>query len=140
MAELKTKPTTASVAAFLKNIENPDQRDDCRELARLLRQITGKRPKMWGPSIVGYGSYHYRNRSGREGDWFLAGFSPRKQNLTIYVMPGFDRYPTLMKKLGKYKTGKCCLYVKRLSDVDRAVLRQLLVKSVNDMETGNLCG
>jgi hypothetical protein len=139
MAELKTKPTTASVAAFLKNIENPDQRDDCRELARLLRQITGKRPKMWGPSIVGYGSYHYRNRSGREGDWFLAGFSPRKQNLTIYVMPGFDRYPTLMKKLGKYKTGKCCLYVKRLDDVDGGILRRLLEKAVKDIESGDLC-
>lgn len=140
MAELKTKPTTASVAEFLKNIEDSDQRDGCRELARLLREVTGKRPKMWGESIVGYGSYHYRNRSGREGDWFVAGFSPRKQNLTIYVMPGFDRYPALMKKLGKYKTGKCCLFVKRLNDVDRRILRQLLEKAVTDMESGNFCG
>jgi len=139
MSELKTKPTEASVTAFLKAIDVPATRSDCRQLSALMRELTGQRPKMWGTSIVGFGSYHYRYRTGREGDWFVVGFSPRKQNLTIYLMPGFARYPALMKKLGKYKTGKCCLYVKRLDDVDRNVLRQLVTRAVKDMESGSWC-
>lgn len=124
--ELKTKPTTASVSAFLGAIEDPERRADCKALARLMRRATGKTPKMWGPSIVGYGSFHYRYASGREGDWMLTGFAPRKRDLTVYVMSGFPRHAALMKKLGTFKTGKSCLYLKRLADVDQGVLEELV--------------
>ena len=99
----------------------------------MMRKATGKRAKMWGPSIVGYGTYHYKYASGREGDFLMTGFSPRKQALTVYVIPGFEYFETLMKKLGKYKTGKSCLYIKRLSDVDQEILEQLLIRSVQYM-------
>lgn len=134
MAELKTKATKASVAAFLRTVDDERKRNDAREVMALMKDVTGKRPKMWGPSIVGFGSYHYRYGSGREGDWPVTGFSPRKQYLTIYIMPGFSRYAPLMKKLGKYKTGKSCLYLKNLDDVDRKVLRRLVARSVTDMK------
>lgn len=134
MAELKTKPTKASVAAFLEEVDNPLKREDAREVLALMKDVTGKRPKMWGTSIVGFGSYHYRYESGQEGDWPVTGFSPRKQYLTIYIMPGLTRYASLMKKLGKYKTGKSCLYLKNLDDVDRNVLRRLVARSVTDMK------
>lgn len=134
MADLKTTVNKASVTAYLKSVDDEQKRKDCREVIALMREITGKRPKMWGASIIGFGSYHYRYRSGREGDWPLTGLSPRKQNLTIYIMPGFSRYASLMKKLGKYKTGKSCLYVKTLDDVDRGTLRQLIARSVADMK------
>jgi len=134
MADLKTTVNKASVTAYLKSVDDEQKRKDCREVIALMREITGKRPKMWGSSIIGFGSYHYRYRSGREGDWPLTGLSPRKQNLTIYIMPGFSRYASLMKKLGKYKTGKSCLYVKTLDDVDRGTLRQLIARSVADMK------
>ncbi|HSQ60662.1 MAG TPA: DUF1801 domain-containing protein [Acidobacteriota bacterium] len=130
MAELKTKKTTASVAAFLKKVPSEETRQDCAALVKLMKNVTRSEPKMWGPSIVGFGEYHYVYASGQEGDWPLTGFSPRKQNLTIYVMAGFDRYPDLMKKLGKCKTGKSCLYVKRLSDLDPKVLKELVAESV----------
>lgn len=133
MAELKTKASNASVAAFLKTVDDEQKRKDSREVMALMREVTGKRAKMWGISIVGFGTYHYRRRSGQEGDWPVTGFSPRKQYLTIYIMPGFSRYGALMKKLGKYKTGKSCLYLKRLDDVDRKVLRRLVTRSVADM-------
>ena len=99
----------------------------------MMRRITGKPPKMWGTSIVGYGKYHYKYKSGREGDWFITGFAPRKQNLTIYIMPGFTRYPDIMKKLGKYKLGVSCLYIKSLADIDEKLLSELIEKSVFDM-------
>ena len=134
MSELKTKPTKASVAAFLNSVEDDQRRRDTREVVKLMKEITGKRAKMWGSSIVGFGTYHYKYKSGREGDWPVTGLSPRKQNLAIYVMPGFSRYSALMKKLGKYKTGKSCLYLKKLDDVDRKVLRQLIARSVADMK------
>ncbi len=134
MAELKTKATKASVAAFLRTVDDERKRNDAREVMALMKDVTGKRPKMWGPSIVGFGSYHYRYGSGREGDWPVTGFSPRKQYLTISIMPGFSRYAPLMKKLGKYKTGKSCLYLKKLDDVDRKVLRRLVARSVTDMK------
>ncbi len=134
MAELKTKPTKASVSQFLKGVEDDQKRRDAREILALMKEITGKRPKLWGTSIVGFGTYHYKYQSGREGDWPVTGFSPRKQNLAIYIMPGFSRYPSLMKKLGKYKTGKSCLYLKKLEDVDLKVLRQLVSQSVKDMK------
>jgi len=140
MAELKTKRTQASVSAFLDAVENEQRRADCRTVLNLMRAVTGEEPKMWGPSMVGFGSYHYKYASGREGDWFVTGFSPRKQDLTLYIMAGFDRYDELMAKLGKYKTGKSCLYLKRLSDVDLGVLRELVTASVEAMRQGHRCG
>ena len=133
MSELKTKQNNASVSEFLSSITDKEKQKDCRTVMKLMREVTGKRAKMWGTSIVGFGSYHYKYKSGREGDWFVTGFSPRKQNLTIYIMPGFSKYDALMKKLGKYKTAKSCLYIKRLSDVDIKVLERLVARSVKDM-------
>jgi hypothetical protein len=131
-AAVKTAPTERSVEAFLARVPEP-RRADCVALVKLMRGVTRAEPKMWGTSIVGFGSYHYRYASGREGDWLLSGFSPRKQDLTVYVMAGFDRYPELMNRLGQYRTGKSCLYLKRLADVDMAVLRQLVTASVRHM-------
>ena len=133
MAELKTKPTEASPFNFLKGIEDDQKRSDCLELLSLMADTTGKKPKIWGTSIVGFGCYHYKYASGREGDYFVAGFSPRKQNLTIYIMPGFTQYEAVMSKLGKYKTGKSCLYIKTLDDIDRNLLQELISQSVADM-------
>jgi hypothetical protein len=130
MAELKTRPTGASVKQFLDSIPDENRRKDCQTVARIMKEETGKEPELWGPSIVGFGSYHYRYESGREGDWFVTGFSPRKNDLTLYIMSGFDRYDSLMLKLGKHKTGKSCLYLKRLADVDPDVLRELIRESV----------
>lgn len=130
MAELKTKKSELNVADFIKGIDDEGKRADCRRLLSLMGQITGERPAMWGTSIVGFGSYHYRYDSGQEGDWFLTGFSPRKQALTLYIMSGFTRYGALMKKLGKYRTGKACLYLKRLDDVDPEILEDLIRESV----------
>ena len=137
MAELKTKVNDASVDKFLKSIPDETKREDSYQLLDLMKQITGREPKMWGSSIVGFGSYHYVYDTGREGDWFVTGFSPRKQNLTLYIMPGFQEYDDLLKKLGKHSTGKSCLYIKKLDDVDRKVLKQLITKSVNRMKQTN---
>ena len=137
MAELKTKRTEASVDDFIAGIADEQRREDCRALLAMMKRVTKAPPKMWGASMVGFGSYHYTYASGREGDWFLAGFSPRKQDLTVYVLAGFEDYPELMAKLGKYKTGKSCLYLKRLSDVDAAVLEKLIAVSVKDMKEHN---
>ncbi len=134
MAELKTKASDASVSAFLQSVDGEQKRRDARDILALMKEETGKRPRMWGTSIVGFGSYHYKYQSGREGDWLVTGFSPRKQNLAVYIMPGFSRYSRLMNRLGKYKTGKSCLYLRRLGDVDQKVLRQLVTRSVADME------
>jgi hypothetical protein len=133
MAELKTRPTRESVTEFLAGIEDLQQRADAKKVAAMMRRATGKRAKMWGASIVGYGNYHYRYASGREGDFMVTGFSPRKQALTVYIMPGFSSFGELMKKLGRYKTGKSCLYIKRLSEVDENVLEKLIVESVRHM-------
>ena len=133
MAELKTKATNASVSKFLDAIEDDQRREDCLAVAKIMTKATGEDPKMWGPSIVGFGSMRYRYASGRELDWFFTGFSPRKNDLTLYIMPGFERYKDLMKSLGKYKTGKSCLYIKKLADVDQKVLRQIVEASVKDM-------
>ena len=133
MADNKTKPTRASVTEFMNSIADPQQKADARKVASIMRKVTGKRARMWGPSIVGYGTYHYQYASGREGDFMLTGFSPRKQALTVYIMAGFGKYGALMKKLGKYKTGKSCLYIKRLSDVDEKVLQRLIDESVKYM-------
>ena len=133
MTELKTRPTGASVTAFVKGIEDPKTRRDINKIAAMMRRATGARARMWGPSIVGYGRYHYEYASGRSGDWMLTGYSPRKSNISIYVMSGFESFASLMQRLGKYKTGRSCLYVKRLSDVDEAVLEQLISRSVDLM-------
>lgn len=133
MAENKTKPTKVSVTAFIKSIEDEQMRRDARKVAAMMREATGSRARMWGANIVGFGEYHYKYESGREGDFMIAGFSPRKQALTLYVIPGFKHFESLMSKLGKYKTGKSCLYIRRLSDVDEQVLKRLIVGSVKYM-------
>ena len=130
MAELKTRPTDASVEAFLDAVEDERKRSDAGVVAGMMAEITGATGVMWGSSIVGFGSYHYRYASGREGDFLETGFSPRKRALTLYVMAGFSEYDDLLGRLGKHTTGKSCLYVKRLSDIDLDVLRELLQRSV----------
>ena len=135
MAELKTRPNQKSVDRFLAGVDNESRREDARTVCEIMQEITGDEPEMWGDSIVGFGSYHYIYDSGREGDWFQTGFSPRKQNLTLYIMPGFARYGELLSKLGKHKTGKSCLYINRLSDVDLNVLRELIEKSVEHVRS-----
>ncbi len=128
-AELKTVKTMASVEGFLEGVDEA-RRHDCRTLLRIMKKATGEAPRMWGSTIVGFGTYHYKYDSGREGDWFLTGFSPRKQDLTIYITSGFDRHEALLAKLGRHKTGKSCLYVKRLADIDLGVLETLLSASI----------
>lgn len=135
MAKLKTKETKASVSKFLNAIPDKTRRDDCKAVVEIMRAVTKEEPKMWGPSIVGFGHYHYKYESGREGDFMLTGFSPRKGDLTLYIMPGFDKFPELLKRLGKYKTGKSCLYIKELADVDLKVLRELVKQSVKAMDS-----
>ena len=137
MAELKTKPTQHSVKDFIDAIEDEQLRKDCRTVSRIMKRVTKATPKMWGPGMVGFGSYDYKYASGRDADWFLAGFAPRKQNLTLYIMSGFQKYNTLLKKLGKHKIGKSCLYVKRLDDVDIDVLTQLIEDSVAHLRKSN---
>jgi hypothetical protein len=133
MAELKTTRTDKSVAAYLNSIEDPTKRAECKTLDRVFREVTGEKPAMWGDSIVGYGTYQYVYASGREGDWLVTGFSPRKQAITLYVMSGFPAHDGLMKRLGNFKTGKSCLYVKHLADIDEDVLRKLIAESVEHM-------
>jgi hypothetical protein len=133
MSELKTKETDDSVEAYLAAIDDRHRREECQIICDMMRDVTGLEPKMWGADIVGFGSYHYKYATGREGDWFVTGFSSRKQNISLYVMAGFSKYPELMETLGRYKTGKSCLYIKRTSDVDMAVLRKLIELSVRHM-------
>lgn len=133
MAELKTKKNTASVEKFLNNVADEQRRKDCFRLLEIMKTETKAEAAMWGTSIVGFGRYQYKYESGRELEWFLTGFSPRKQDLTLYIMPGLERYPSLMKKLGKHKTGKSCLYIKKLEDVDLPTLKQLIKQSVADL-------
>lgn len=130
MAHNKTKPTPQEASEFIAGIEDIRKQADCLELMTLMGNVTGEPAKMWGPSIVGFGSYHYKYASGREGDFFLTGFSPRKQALTVYIISGFEVHKKLVDKLGKFKTGKSCLYVKNLDDLDRSVLAQLVTESV----------
>lgn len=133
MAEPKTKETKESVAAFLKRIPDADRRADCKAVADLMQAVTKEEPKMWGSSIVGFGRYKLKYASGREGEWPITGFSPRKSDLTLYIMGGFEESSDLMQHLGKYKTRKGCLYIKKLSDVDVAILRKLVTRSVKFM-------
>ncbi len=131
MAELKTRQTDQSVIAFLNGINDEKKRRDSFTILELMQQITGSEPKMWGSSIIGFGNYHYKYASGREGDWFLTGFSPRAQNITVYIMSGFPQYQELMDRLGKFKTGKACLYIKKIEDIDMNTLRDLVQRSVD---------
>lgn len=133
MAELKTKPTTQAVREFLAGIPDDKRRVDCFGLVDLMQEATGCEPVMWGESIVGFGKYKYDYEIGRTGEWMVIGFSPRKSDLSVYIMPGFEKYQTLMKKLGKHKTGKSCLYLKALADIDIQVLKQLVAASVKAM-------
>src|SRR5688572_22699031 len=135
MAELKTKPTQASVKEFLNQIPDKERRDDCFAVAKMMEEITGDKPKMWGPSIVGFGTYRYKYESGREGDWPIAAFSPRKKDLTVYIMVGFfEQHPELMKQLGKHSTGKSCLYIKRLSDIHIPTLKKMIKTSIKQLQ------
>lgn len=134
MAQLKTQPNDQSVTGFLNSIENETRRQDSFTILELMQQVTGDEPVMWGDSIIGFGTYRYKYASGRQGEWFLVGFSPRVQNLTLYIMSGFDEYDDLLAKLGKHSTGKSCLYVRRLENIDLAVLGELIEKSVAHMK------
>ena len=133
MAEQKTKPTKASVKEFLNQIQDKERREDCFAVAKIMEEITGDKPKMWGPSIVGFGTYHYKYASGREGDWPVTAFSPRKKDLTVYLMMGFTKHTELMQKLGKHSAAKSCLYIKRLSDIHLPTLKKLIKISVKDL-------
>ncbi|MDH3643839.1 MAG: DUF1801 domain-containing protein [Gammaproteobacteria bacterium] len=130
MAELKTKKNDGDVTGFLNQVGNEKRRADAFTVLEMMAEITAEKPVMWGTSIIGFGNYHYTYASGREGDWFLTGLSPRKQALTLYIISGFGKYDGLMKKLGKYKIGKSCLYINKLEDVDLDVLRDLISESV----------
>jgi len=130
MAELKTQVTRANVDKFLQGIKDEKKREDCFQILKIMKKATKAAPKMWGPGIIGFGDIHYVYESGREGDWFITGFSPRVQNLTLYMMGGFDQ--DLLKKLGKYKTGKGCLYINKLEDVDKKILNKLIASSVKN--------
>ena len=134
MAEPKTKPTKQSVSAFLKSVPDEQKREDAAKLVELLRAATKEAPVMWGTSIIGFGSYRYQYGSGREGDWPIVGLSPRKQNLVVYIMPGFSQFEDLLAKLGKHTTGKSCLYIKRLSDIHLPTLKTIIVRSVAAMK------
>ncbi|MDP2671202.1 MAG: DUF1801 domain-containing protein [bacterium] len=138
MAELKTKVNDASVRDFLNAVPEEIKRKDSFKLLEIFEEVTGERPKMWGPSIVGFGQYHYKSeRSAQEGDWPLTGFSPRKQNLTLYIMLGLDD-PNLLAKLGKHKTSKGCLYINKLSDVDGSVLKKIIEHNLQEMKKRKL--
>ncbi len=135
MAELKTKLNDASVEDFINSVEDKNKRDFAFTIIEMMKKITKDEPKMWGDNIIGFGSYHYKYKSGREGDWMLTGFSPRKLNMTLYIMSGFSKYEELLQKMGKFKIGKSCLYIKRKEDVDMKILKQLITESVKYMRT-----
>ncbi len=137
MAELKTRENDGDVLAFLNAVPDESKRVDAQRVMAIMREVTGEEPRLWGDNIVGYGHYHYKYASGREGDWFLTGFSPRKANLTLYITSGFEQFEDLRARLGKHTVGKSCLYVKRLSDLDEATLRELIGRSVEHMRATN---
>jgi hypothetical protein len=137
MAELKTKLTDASVEDFINSIKDEQVRQDCWTIAEIMQKAAKAEPKMWGSSIVGFGSYHYKYASGREGDWMATAFSPRKQNITLYVFGGFEGYDEMMAQLGKYKSGKACIYIKRLSDLHLPTLKKLINASVKHVLKNN---
>jgi hypothetical protein len=132
-ANLKTKKTAASVSSFIDKIQDEKRKNDCRKVLALMQSAVGAEPKMWGENVVGFGDYHYKYESGRENDWFMTGFSPRKENLTLYFMTGFAKYGPLLARLGKHKTGKGCLYIKDLDDIDTKVLSELVSNAARDL-------
>ncbi len=135
MTAIKTQKNDVDVLTFLESVNDEIKRKDAMTLLAMMKKITRQEPKMWGSSIVGFGSFHYKSeRSKQEGDWFMTGFSPRKQNLTVYIIPGFAKYETLMKKLGKFKTSVSCLYINKLTDVDSKVLIELITVAYKDMK------
>ena len=134
MAELKTKENAKSVTTFLNAIDNDTRKEDAFTLLELIQDITGETPRMWGASIIGFGSYHYKYPSGREGDWFISGFSARKQSLVLYLCFDLNKYTRFLEKLGKHKTGKGCLYIKTLDDIDMNVLKELIQESSKNLE------
>jgi hypothetical protein len=136
--ELKTKLNDASVEGFLNSIEDEEKRAGCFRVLELMKNASGEEPKMWGPSIIGFGTTHLKYESGRELDWMLVGFSPRKANITLYIMDCFERYGDLMSKLGKYKTGRSCLYIKRVDDIDMNVLEELVLSSIENLRSGRV--
>jgi hypothetical protein len=133
MAENTTQPTDVDPAAFIAALEHPTRRTDAKALLDMMRRVTGFEPKMWGPTIVGFGRYHYRYDSGREGDSMITGFSPRKANLVVYVMPGYDDYSAELARLGKHKTGTSCLYINKLADIDTEVLEEIVAAGVAEV-------
>jgi len=137
MAEIKTKQNDASVDDFLNSIKDEQVRRDCWTIVDMMREATKEKPQMWGSSIVGFGSYHYKYASGREGDWMVIAFSPRKQNITLYIWPGFEGYGDLLARLGKHSCGKGCIYIKRLSDIDLSTLKKIIKGSVKHVKNGN---
>lgn len=137
MSENKTRPTDQSVINFLNSVDHNKRREDGFALLKMMEEVTGEDAVMWGSSIVGFGSYHYKYESGREGDMPLVGFSPRKQSMTLYIMPGFDEYDDMLSALGKHKIGKACLYVNKLDDVDEDVLRKLIKRAYEHMKETN---
>ncbi len=130
----KTQPTSTSVAEFIGSLKDERRQAECNQLIDLMREESGQEPVLWGPAIIGFGQYHYRYDSGREGDFMRVGFSPRKQNLSIYIIPGFEPYQAVLERLGKHKVGKSCLYIKRLDDLDISALRELVRQSLDDMK------
>ena len=135
MAELKTQKNKASVEKFINSVENDKRKRDSFVVLELMKKITNSEPSMWGTAIVGFGSYQYKYASGREGDWFLTGFSPRKQSLSLYIMSGFSKYDEILKRLGNYKTGKSCLYINKIEDVHIDVLEELIESSISYLKT-----
>jgi len=134
MTEMKTRPTQQSAESFVAAIADAGRRGQCEVLLDVMRSATKCEPVMWGSGIIGFGSHHYRYASGREGDWFLVGFAPRKTNLTVYVMDGFERHQELLDVLGRHRTGKSCLYIRNLADIDINVLRAIVASSVRNMQ------
>jgi len=137
MSDIKTKPTDQDVYTYLNSVTDEKKREACSVILELMEEVTGSKAQMWGNSIVGFGSYHYKYKSGREGDWFLTGFAPRKRDLTLYIMSGFNKYDSLLSDLGKYSTGKSCLYINKIQDVDIDVLRELVRQSVEHVKETN---
>jgi hypothetical protein len=137
MAELKTQENDASVDDYLNSVEDDKKREASFKVKELMEDVTGEEARMWGESIVGFGHYHYKYASGREGEWMITGFAPRKRNLTLYIMSGFEEYDDLLDKLGEHSTGKSCLYINKLEDINMDVLRELVNKSVQHMKETN---
>lgn len=134
MAGNKTVENNESVEDFLRAVEHPRRREDSLVLNDIFKEVTGFEPRMWGPSIVGYGRYHYKYESGREGDFLATGFSPRKQNLSVYIMPGYGEFGDILERIGKHKHGKSCLYINKLDDIDTEVLKELIRAGLRDLD------